>query len=216
MAGFFSRLFGGAKDAKVERRLTHPRDLLPGDIIKFSFLDQQDISGQQFEVAQINTYLYSRLNYPELVLKDRSGNIVYLMVEEEDGEEYLAISKKIKKAQMSTVLDQKQLDAVMKRGTGTKITVASKPEGMEQWMVKKYVETDDHVKGSFVKGDTRTLSPAEASRKENFFSHTLVDPSDKFALEIEVYESGEQELCVTVYHDIDDIDEMWPAQVSDS
>ena len=137
------------------------------------------------------------------------------MVEEENGEEYLAISKKIKKAQMSAVLEQKQLDAIMERGTGTKSTVASKPEGMESWMVNTYVETDDHVKGSFVKGDVRTLSPAEASRKESFFSHTLVDPSDKFALEIEVYESGEQELCVTVYHDIDEIDEMRPAQLSD-
>jgi len=216
MAGFFSRLFGSGKEKVATRRLSHPRDLLVGDIIKFSFLEQNDLSGQQFEVAQINSYLYSGLNYPELVLKDRSNNIIYLMVEEEDGEEYLALSKKIKKAQINTVLSQEQLDKVFKRGTGTKITVDTKPQGMEQWMVQAYVETDDHVKGAFVKGDTRTLAAAEANRKENFFSHTLVDPSDKFALEIEVYDSGEQELCVTVYHDIDEIDEMWPGQASDA
>ncbi|MDQ7004693.1 MAG: hypothetical protein Q9N67_07175 [Ghiorsea sp.] len=216
MSGFFSRLFGGGDKAKVERRLRHPRDLLVGDIIKFSYLKQHDLSAQQFEVAQINTYVYGGLDYPELVLKDRSGNIVYLMVEEEDGEEYLALSKKVKKAQIREVISQEDLDAVMQRGTGTKVKVASQPEGLEQWLTKKYRETDDNVKGSFVKGDMRTLSAEEGRRQERFTSHTLVDKSDKYALEIEIYETGEIELSVTVYHDIDDIDEMWPAQVSDT
>lgn len=216
MSGFFSRIFGGGGDKTRSRRLNHPRDLRTGDIIKLSYLKQSDISGQEFEVSQINTYIYGNLCYPELVLKDRSGKIVFLMVEEEDGEEYLALSKKVKQADVREILDQAQIDKVLEKGAGSKVRTVSKPAGFEEWLVEKYTETNDNVKGQFLKGDARSLSDQEMKRTENFSSHTLVDKSDEYALEIEVYETGEVELSVTVYHDIGEIKEMWPASATPS
>jgi hypothetical protein len=202
---FFKNLFGAK--VKPSRTLSHPRDLRLGDIIKFKFLSQEDLSGKTFEISQINTYVYDNEFYPEYILKDQSSNIIYLMVEEEDGEEYLALSKKVTKSQISDILPQEQLEKIFKKGIGTKAKPASKPEGLEEWLVDSYTETDDNVKGSYTKGDAR-VSGASNSYQE-FKSHTLVDKSDTYALEIEVYSSNEIELSATIYHEISEIEEMW-------
>lgn len=207
---FFKKIFGSEDKDKTSRKLRHPKDLRTGDIIKFSFLDQADISGKEFEVSQINTYIYGDLGYPEIVLKDRSSNVFYLLVEEEDGEEYLAISKKVGKAKISEIISNEDIPRILTRGTGTVVTVASKPDGYADWLTDEYKEVDDDVKGAFVKGDARFLSNEQLNQQERFSSYVLEDSEEKFALELEVYETGENELCVTVYHEIDDIEEMWP------
>ncbi len=212
---FFKNLFGSGDGKPKARRLSHPRDLRAGDIIKFRYINQSDVSGKEFEVSQINTYIYGDLCYPELILKDRSGNIIYLMVEEEDGEEYLALSKKVGKGNVSDVLSQEQLDEITQRGTGTKVTVANKPEGFDEWLVSDYKEVEDGVKGAFIKGDARYLSNAEINQQEKFSSHTLVDKSDEYAIEIELYNTGEVELSATVYLEINEIEEMWPGSADE-
>jgi len=212
MFGFLKNMFGSNDAANSTRKLSHPRDLRAGDIIKLPFLKQSDISGKQFEVSQVNTYFYDGLIYPEMVLKDNQGNIVYLMVEEEDGEECLAISKKVGRSKIRKVIEQNDLDAVLAKGTGTTISVASVPEELDGWLAKTYTETDDAVKGSFAKGDARDPSVQNSNSKERFSSHTLIDDSDEYALEIEVYGTNELELSATIYLDINEIEEMWPAQ----
>ncbi|TAE33807.1 MAG: hypothetical protein EAY65_03795 [Alphaproteobacteria bacterium] len=211
MIGFLKALFGSDTPQEHVRRLTHPRDLRTGDIIKFGYLEQSDLSSTQFEVAQINTYLYGEMCYPELVLKDHAGNLIYMMVEEEDGEEYLALSKKIAKSDMNDVIGNDAMTRIMGRGVGTQLAIAHKPLGLESWMADSYTEVDDNVLGSFIKGDARYLSEEEVNRQEKFASHILEDRSYDYALEIEIYSSGEIELCATIYHDIDEIEEMWPS-----
>jgi hypothetical protein len=211
MMNFFKALFSNKETPRV-RRLSHPRDLQKGDIIKFRFLDQEALSGQTFEIAIVNTYLYGNLCYPELVLKDREGQLLYLMVEEEDGDEYLALSKKIPKAQVFDFLTEDQLLLFKEGKPGQKISIATPPDDFSQWLSSGYIKSDSNIKGAFIKGDARFLSDAEISRREHFTSHTAEDSSEEFCLELEIYESGEQELCVTVYHDIEAIEEMWPSK----
>jgi hypothetical protein len=212
---FLKNLFGlGGSEPKV-RGLSHPRDIRAGDIIKFRYLDLPDVSGQAFEVTQINTYLYGDLCYPELILKDRSGNIIYMMVEEEDGEEYLALSKKIDKAKINEVIPPNDMTAIQASGNGTAVRVGAKPEGFQAWLVEDYREVDDRVEGSFIKGDARYLSDQDVNRREHFTSHILEDSEGDFALEIEIYETGEVELSATVYKEISDIEEMWPGGQSE-
>jgi hypothetical protein len=214
--GFLSNLFGGGGGAAKEqvRRLSHPRDIRTGDILKFRYLDQPELSNTEFEVAQINTYIYGNLCYPELVLKDRTGTLLYMMYEEEDGEEYLALSKKIDKAKISDVIPSELMTSLRTWGTGKKINPASVPQGFEEWLVNNYREVDDDVKGAFVKGDARYLSDEDLQRQEHFTSYILEDDEGEYAIEIEVYETGETEMCATVYHDLQAIEEMWPAQQS--
>lgn len=207
---FFKRLFGLEDGGPKARQLSHPRDLRTGDIVTFRYTDQPDISGKEFEVFGINTYIYGELCYPELVLKDRSLNIFYMMVEEEDGEEYLALSKKVSKVDMGHVISPADRSRIVTKGTGVPVTIVSKPGGFEHWLVDRYTKVDDGVKGAFVKGDARYLCDEVLARQERFSSHILEDSSGEYALEVEVYETGETELSVTVYCSIEDIEEMWP------
>jgi hypothetical protein len=211
MPGLFRSLFGGGKSSQPPvRRLTHPRDLRQGDIIRFGYLDQSELSNTQFEVAEINTYIYGDMCYPELVLKDDTGTLLYLMVEEEDGETWLALAKKIPKSMIEAIVDTATFGQILARGAGTKVQVHSKPDGFAAWLADGYREVDDRVTGDFVRGDARYLSPEALSRREHFTSYILEDPSEEFALEIEAYDTGEVEMCATVYHDVDAIAEMWP------
>jgi hypothetical protein len=211
MAGFFKFLFGTGEPERGVRRLSHPRDLRQGDIIKFRYVEQPDISNKEFEVTQINTYIYGDLCYPELVLKDRSGHLIYMMVEEEDGDEYLALSKKIQKSEIAEIIGADAMGRIATKGTGARISIQSKPEELETWLADSYREVDDNVKGAFVKGDARYLSVEDINRQEKFTSHILEDPTEEYAIEIEIYNTGEIESCVTVYHEIDEIEEMWPS-----
>lgn len=210
---FLKKLFGLGDNKPEMHRLSHPRDLRSGDIIKFRYIDQSDVSGKEFEVSQVNTYIYGDLCYPELVLKDRSGHIIYMMVEEEDGEEYLALSKKVDKTKINELITPNDMEAILAKGNGTSITITSKPNGLEEWLVNDYREVDDNIKGAFVKGDARYLSDEEINRQERFTSHLLEDTDGEFALEIEIYETGETEVSVTVYHYVDEIEEMWPRKL---
>lgn len=214
--GIFKALFGSsAEPVEKVRRLSHPEDLRQGDIIRFAYLSQPDISNTEFEVTQVNTYIYGDLCYPEMVLKDRAGNLVYLMVEDDDGDEYIAVSRKIPKTQMHEVISQDDLARINSSGTGTTVRIVSQPHTFNEWFADSYREVDDNVKGAFVKGDARTLSEEELNRREPFTSHILEDESGEFALEIEMYGTGELELCVTVYHDLDEIAEMWPGKAGE-
>jgi hypothetical protein len=207
---FFKTLFGLGSKATVARKLSHPRELMAGDIIKFGFLNQTDVSGNQFEVSQVNTYLYGNLGYPELVLKDRSGHIVFMMVEEDDGEEYLALSKKVPKAVMHDVLAPEDLEAIKTVGAGTKVKVKHKSDGLIEWLANKYCEVDDAIKGAYLKGDARFLTDEELTHQERFSSYVLEDAKGEHAIEIAIYDSGEIEMSVTVYLDVEEIEEMWP------
>lgn len=214
MMSFLKALFGASAPAENHRRLDHPRDLQAGDIIKFGYLPQKDLSNTEFEVTMVNTYIYGDMCYPELILKDRAGNIVYLMVEDEDGEEYLGISRKIPKSQADTLFDPSAIEQVQKKGTGGVLTLAEIPEEYANWLVARYKECDDNVKGAFVRGDVRFLPLQEIRQQERFTSYILIDKEDEHAVEIERYETNELEISVTVYHEIEAIEEMWPGKAT--
>ncbi len=202
---------GGAQRPKA-RQLNHPRDLRQGDIIKFRFLDQPEISGNTFEVAQVNTYLYGSICYPELVLKDRTNQLIYLMVEEEDGDEYLALSRKVPKAQVPSILSPEQLTLFKEGSIGQALTPTQHSDTYAQWLAKQYNKADHQIKGAFIKGDARFLSDAEIEQREHFISFTAEDSDEEHALELEIYESGEQELSLSLFHELNAIEEMWPTE----
>lgn len=207
---FFKSIFGLGVTKIKERRLDHPKDLRRGDIIKFQFIDQSEVSGKEYEVSIVNTYIYGNICYPELVLKDRNSNVVYLMVEEEDGEEYISISKKVPKGLIDEVIRPVDISKIINGGTGTKLVLENIPSDFSDWTVSRYKKVDHNIKGSFVKGDARYLSDEELRKNENFVSHILEDKRGEYGLEVEIYESGEVELSITVYHKPSVVDEMWP------
>lgn len=211
MVGFLKRLFGSTTEPAIDRKLNHPCDLRKGDFLKFQFLPQSELSGKTFEVYKVNTYTYDGVDYPEMIIKDREGNIFFMMIEEEDGGEYVGLSKKVPKAMIREIIPQNKLDEILKKGTGKFLHIDEKSQfpGFEKWLSMYYIETDEN-KGSFIKGDFRGNVNGKV---ENFKSHFLMDSSNEYALEIEVYGDGEIELSATVYHEINVIAEIYPGSL---
>ena len=216
MFAFLKRFFSPSEKAETVRRLTHPQQLQTGDILKFRFSNLPDISGKEFEVSTVNSYIYGDIGYSECVLKDRDNNLLYLMVEEEDGEEYLALSKKIDKSDLVKFISPSDLEAIKTKGLGTQVTCSVDAlKDMERWVTKSYEVVDADIKGSFVKGDIRFMQETEMQKREHFSSYLLeCNDYEDAAIEIEIYSTGEIEACATAYLEFSDIEEMWPATVT--
>jgi len=207
---FFRKLFGINSGKKKElRSLTHPRDMVKGDLLKFKYLDIDDLSNKTFEVSQVNTYMYGNLFYPEFILKDDATNIIYMMLEEDDGEICVALSRKIRKSQISDIISPDDINAIKSKPVGLVVHVPSYPDALDDWLVNTYKKVDDNIKGVFIHGDHRDQE-GNNNKRECFISHILEDGDGEHALELEIYSTGEVELSVTVYCDLNDIDEMWP------
>lgn len=215
MISLFKSLFGSSDNDDAgsgRRRLSQPQDLQLGDIIKFKFMDHDVLSGKQFEVTKVNTYFYGSVSMPEFALTDSEGNTVYMVVEDEDEEEYLEISKVVKKSQIDEILSDAVINDILKAGRGGKLLLSDVPDQYLPWVSsKKYKKTEDAVKGSFAKGDVRTVVSSYELTRENFVYYTLVDKSDEYGMELAVYENGEMELSLTSYLELNQIEEMWPA-----
>lgn len=213
MIGFLKKFLGFKTPPQLHRVLSHPRDLQPGDILKFGYLSLPDVSQKSFEVIQVNTYLYDSLFYPEFVLKDATGKLLYMMVEEEDGEEYFGLSKKIPKALMEELLSPQSTDSLCSSKKSIKIEKI--PSELRGWVVTQYLLEDENVVGSFIKGNARTLSAQEINQGEKFTSFIFEDRSSEYAIEIEEYATHEIEFCATTYHDFDVIEELWPVKAQE-
>ena len=112
--GFFDKMFGKDEEG-VLPLLQHPKDLRVGDIIKFAFLPQDDLTNQRFEVIEVNTYDFEDEMTTSFSLKGESGNIIWLSAQNEDGEEYLAVSKKLTRGQVTTLFDADAFAEVFRR-----------------------------------------------------------------------------------------------------
>ncbi|MEO0687064.1 MAG: hypothetical protein AAFY76_18960, partial [Cyanobacteria bacterium J06649_11] len=97
-------------------------------------------------------------------------------------------------------------------GTALSTSINTAPADMKPWLAQQYRETNDSVRGIFVKGDYRHNDNIPEKGHETFTAHELIDGSGEFAVEIEVYKTGEREVSLTIYHDFDAIVEMWPGE----
>ena len=77
------------KDKTITRTLDHPRDLELGDIIKFQYLSQNDLSNQQFEITSENTYDFEDRKLTEFTLKGDVKDTIHLIVDETGDEPFL-------------------------------------------------------------------------------------------------------------------------------
>lgn len=230
MLSFLKFFFGGSspKEPPAVRPLETVEDLRPGDVIEFGYLDQLQLSNRQFTVEQVSTYIYGNLCYPEVILKGDDNDVFYLMYENEDGEEYLALSRKIPKARITAILTGAGLEQLLEemeavssnqpvpRKLGTDYgklhsLPQSGPEHWRQWLAGEYYIDDAMVKGEFVRSDARYLKDeALQSLLEPFTSWTFIDEEDEKALEFELYSTGEMEVSATVYLSLSAISLMLP------
>jgi len=211
MKGFVKSFFN--KDEKKEKRvLEHPRDLDVGDIIKFHFTPQSDISNQQFQVTAVNTYDFEDRKQTELTLKGDSSTPTYMIVDENSDEPYLSFGRKINRNVVEQIFDLENFAEIFDSDETTTLKRLSEPAELENWTTGEYIQEIFAEGGYYHKGDYRNKAvPESETEGDDFEYYMLIGNKRQFCIEAEVYEGGETDIIVSVRRPLTDIEEMYPA-----
>jgi len=210
MKSLFKSFFQSDKN-DGPRTLNHPRELQIGDIVRFRYLPQAELSDQRFEVTQVNTYDFEDRNLTELVLKNNNNQTIYLTVDETDDEPFLAISKKIQRATVEKLFDLDEFALLFDSEEPTQLNRLSEPTELSNWTSEKYIQEIYEEGGYFHRGDYRNKTvPQDESEGDVFEYFTAINDKRTHLIEAEVYEDGDTDVLVTLRYPIDYIEEMWP------
>jgi len=215
LGGFFSKDKKGDSEP-VRSSLGHPSQLDKGDIIKLSFLNQQELSGQRLEVTDVNTYDFENRAKPSFTLKNDAGDAFSLSVCEDNGEQKLSFSRLLKRKKVLALFDEAAFAGVFAAGAGITLNRNAEsdiPQSLLEWTAPQYVEEVDCSSGYYHEGDYRNKPLPEYEKDASGLEYYLLeDPDGEFAIEIEVYADGETEVSATVYLPMTTIEEMWPGK----
>lgn len=210
------RWFGFSPDNSTSTRdvLSHPKDLLPGDIIKFGFIHQDELSAKKFQIIEANTYMFGPTQSTSFTIKGANGSRLWMTVVNEDAEEFLRISKKLNRRQVLELFSQSEFEKLFDPGSSLILNRENGyPKEFKQWTASSYKKVEDASKGFYVAGDFRYKDkPPFNEQYEPLDFYLLEDNDEKRAIEVEVYEEGTTEVSATVYLDLTDIEEMWPIE----
>lgn len=213
--GFLDKLFGNKSQSKPTTRvLNHPAKLNPGDMITLddSFALPPQLKGQQLRVERVSCYEFERSRRPEWQLKGNDNASVFMGVESDD-DECLSFSIKLTRAEVEQLFNLDEFAEIFEEpGQATlKLLADAKsrfPE-LAQWLADEYHQTSFAAFGYYHQNDYRLMSPP-SGKGDPFESYNLDSADERCGVEIEVYESGETDVMLTLYRPLTDIRDYWP------
>lgn len=209
MKNLFKAVFSKKEETEL-RDLSHPRDLQTGDIIKFQYLPQSDLSNKQFEISNINTYDFEDRNLTEFTLKGDNKDGIYLIVDETGDEPFLSLSKKIQRPVVEQLFDLDEFSELFDNEDHSVLNRLNVPDNLENWTTKQYRQEIFAEGGYFHKGDFRNKSvPEDENAGDDFEYYLAIDDTRKYTIEAEVYDDGETDVIVTIRLPLTSIEEMW-------
>ena len=211
---FFRPLFSGRNNDKSEtRQLDHPRDLQPGDVLKFGFMPAIDVSNGEFAIKAINTYDTATDQKPKTVfsLEGVAGEF-FLAVLEQSGREILEIGRHIFPDDVEAIFDIDAFGAVLSSEGGTQhiLNRHNEPQGLMGWTAPVYYQ-EAGVEGYFYAGDFREKALSDSADGYTAFDYyLLVSPDRSHGIQMEVYDGGRTEVTLQCYLPVGKVEEMWP------
>ncbi len=211
---FFKNLFKREETQPPPRQLEHPKDLQPGDIIKFGFTSQTDISNETFRVKSIKTYDLGGDGKKKTVFTIESGKSVFeLAIVDERGEEFLEVSRPVLPETVEQIFDIRKFAHIFDQDSGVNhlLERIGEPDHIAGWTAPLYRQEMGH-QAYLHAGDyrERVLSRL-ADGCEGFDYYLLVSDDRRFSIQIEVYDGGRTEVKLTIYLEISKIEELWPS-----
>lgn len=185
-----------------------PEQLQVGSSIGFGFVPQPSLSGRRLTVSNINTYQFGEETLTSFVLAQDKDAGVSMIVAESEGEQYLAISRRVSISDRMRMFDGKDLENIMDNADTTTLACKDGGQDFKGWLVSSYKREIQGLTGRIYRGDFRkdTLPPKSAAQE---FQYTLlVSDSNEHAIEIEKYADGRVELYATIYRRVSDIGEI--------
>lgn len=209
----FSRLF---KKKDTSRQLSHPKDLQLNDMLQIqdSFILPKELKGQTLKVVDINTYQYQYSTETEFVLRGEARQPIYLVIENEDGEEWANFSLKIERSDVEHLFSLDQFADIFDSEDMSELSRQDNiDDPLQQWTSEHYTQEALPTVGYFHEKDYRdqTLSNFEEDGGEPLENISLSDDDGKFFLNIEIWENGDTDVALTLCRPLSDIAELYPA-----
>ena len=213
--GFFKSLFSKAEETPT-RQLTQPDDLIIGDMITLddSFALPPQLKGKQLKVEVVNTYEFELSRTTEWQLKGIDNQAIFLTLDKDD-EVYLAFSIKLTRDKVEQLFDMESFSELFEEPGEAQLTVIKEHpfKELSQWLGQHYRQTTFAEFGYYHPKDYRNSRPSQdeaENQGEPFESYQLIDDTENYAVEVEVYEGGDTEVSLILYRPVTDIREYWP------
>jgi len=209
-------LWSRTKKGPEVRRLDHPRNLQSGDLIQMSdsFGLPEQLRNQVFKVVGIGTSQFEHSFDTTFSLQSQSDDSVDLTIEEEEARQIAAFSFEIGPDVVERIFDLDEFSEIFD-GIATTLR-AIDVSIMDGLIASQYDQISAGERGYYYDGkDYRDSSPPEfEGAGEPFDYFCLINKEETHAIEAEVYEGGETEVYLTLYRDITDIKDLWPAETT--
>ncbi|MEM9101583.1 MAG: hypothetical protein AAGB12_04615 [Pseudomonadota bacterium] len=207
----FSKWF--KKDKETVRALDHPKDLNKGDMIQMidSFSLPSHLKNQMLTVKSVNTYQFKHKNTFEFTLENSENSILFLTIEEEDGQEYARFSISIERDQVDVLFTLDQFAHIFDSEDWVSIEQKGELPESERWLAESYSQKNAPEKGFYYEGDYRNqvISKYVEDGGEPFEFIGLYSDDDKQGIEIEVWEDGETDVYLSIFRPLSDLSELY-------
>ncbi|MDE3037501.1 MAG: hypothetical protein KGJ21_03455, partial [Pseudomonadota bacterium] len=192
-----------------------PKDLQIGSQVGFGFVPQTSLSGRRLRVESVNAYQFGDETLTSFVLAQDKDVGASMIVAESDGEQYLAISRRISISDRIKLFDSHDLEAVVSQTDVTRLPCRGDAADVKGWVVSSYKREIQGMRGRLFKGDFRNQPLPAASAGQDFEYTLLVSDNNEHAIEIEKYGDGRMEVYATVYRRLSDVGEIIHPATSD-
>jgi hypothetical protein len=210
---FLKKIFN--KSTVQPRKLSQVNQLLTGDIIALtdSFALPESLRGQQFEVKAINSYEFEHNTQSEWALVGSNDLEIFLSLDVDDSTE-LKFSLKVHHDDIETLFNLDEFSQVFDEPGEAFLTKQKDSELTKQWSCEQYQQSVFAKVGFFHRKDHRTekLSSYEGKDSgEQFELYSLFNEDQSKGVDVEVWQDGDTEVCLTLFRPLSDIIDMYPA-----
>ncbi|MBU2869680.1 hypothetical protein [Colwellia sp. E2M01] len=209
---FFKKIF--SKSADAPRKLTKVSQLLIGDIVVLtdSFALPESLRGQQFQVKAINSYEFEHRVQTEWALLGSNDLEIFLSLEVDDITE-LKLSLKIQHEDVETLFDLDEFSQIFDEPGEAFLDKQADSALTTMWSSEQYQQSAFATVGFFHRKDHRSenLSAYEGKDSgEQFELYTLYNEDQSKGVDVEVWQDGDTEVCLTLFRPLSDIVDMYP------
>ncbi|MEI6895156.1 MAG: hypothetical protein V5789_11140 [Colwellia sp.] len=210
---FFKKIFN--KSSNEQRKLTEVSQLLLGDIIVLSdsFALPETLRGQSFEVKAINTYEFIDKVQIEWALMGTNNLEIFLSLEVDDITE-LKLSLKIQHEDVETLFNLDSFSQIFDEPGEAFLDKQADSDITSLWSSEQYQQRVFAIIGFFHRKDHRSESLSAYEGKdcgEQFELYSLTNEDHSKGIDIEVWQDGDTEVCLTLFRPLSDIIDMYPA-----
>ena len=208
----FKKLFG--KRQSPLRNLTDVSQLIEGDIISLKHRRElpDELEGQTLEVVKIGTYQYEHELVTEFSLKSESNKVYQLAMIDEDGEQSLCFSIKLKRTEVLSVFSEDEIAELWNPDCFPEVVVQDTGV-FGDWLAEGYQQSTKEAQAFYYSRDCRNQAPSNNEGEDNgeeLRYHECEGNDDRFGLCVEVWGDGSTDVWLQKYTDIDVIEQFFP------